>query len=132
MPNNKVRVVIPSNADEYLILLKDIINREDNLAPNGMLSAAELQVLKDKRDEANKANDEKKALEKLAEEKTRERDNAFGRAKGQNVDTPDTCVYFVTKVRDKALSENKTNPKAIGAWGFVVDDSPKAKKEPKK
>ena len=131
MPNNKFRVVLPKNADEYLILMDDIIVEENSLAPNGMLSAAELTVLQNKRDVAFKANKDKKELEKKAEDKTKERDLAFGRAKGQNVATPDTCDFLVTKLRDKALSENKTHPKALGAWGFVVDDSPKAKKKPK-
>lgn len=123
MANNKVRVVIPNNADEYLILIDDIITHEQALAPNGMLTAAELQQLQDLRETAFKANKEKKDLEKRAEQKTRERDLAFGRAKGQGVDTPGTCEFLVTKLRDKALAENKTNPKALGAWGFVVDES---------
>ncbi|MCX6199823.1 MAG: hypothetical protein NTY88_11480 [Bacteroidetes bacterium] len=131
MPNNKFRVVIPPNADGFLILIGDIIKQEDSLAPNGMLTPAELQKLKDLRTDAGKANEEQKKLAKQAEDKTKVRDLAFGRTKGQNVSTPDTCEYFVTKVRDKALSDNKTNPKAIGAWGFVVDDSPKVKKKPK-
>lgn len=132
MPNNKFRVVIPKNADEFIILIDNIIAKEEALGPNGMLSAAELQKLKDLRALAFDANKEQKQLTKKAEDKTKERDLAFGRAQGQGVDTPDTCEFLVTKLRDKALSEHKQNPKALGAWGFVVDDSPKAKKkEPK-
>ncbi len=130
MANNKVRVVIPQNADEYLILIDRIIAQEDKLPPNGMLNATELQQLKDLREEAFKANKEKGDYERLAEEKTRTRDLAFGRAKGQGVNTPNTCEYLVTKVRDKALADNKTNPKALGAWGFEVDDSPRSGDEP--
>lgn len=130
MSNNKVRVVIPKNADEYLILIDDIIAEETDLAPNGTLNAAELAKLVTLRGIAFDANKKRKEFEKAAEDKTKERDLAFGRAKGQNVDTPDTCDFLVTKVRDKALAENKTNPKALGKWGFVVDDSPKTKKKP--
>lgn len=62
-------------------------------------------------------------MERKAEEKTRERDNAFGRAEGQGVDTPNTCEFFVTQVRDLVLAKNKTNPKVLGEWGFEVNDS---------
>lgn len=130
MSSNKFRVVIPTNADEFLILINDIIEKEDTLAPNGTLTAAELLKLKDLYTIAQKANSEKKELERKAEEKTRERDNAFGRAKGQGVDTPDTCEFFVTQLRDLVLARNKTNPKVLGEWGFDVDDSPKAGDEP--
>ncbi len=130
MSSNKFRVVIPTNADEFLILINSVIAKEESLAPNGTLSAAELQRLKDLYTVANKANAEKKELERKAEERTRDRDNAFGRAKGQGVDTPDTCEFFVTQLRDLVLARNKTNPKVLGEWGFDVDDSPRAGDEP--
>lgn len=130
MSSNKFRVVIPKNADEFLILIDNIIEKEEAIAPGGVLTPAELQKLKEKRETAFKANKEKKEFEKRAEERTRDRDNAFGRAEGQGVDTPDTCEFFVTQLRDLVLAKNKTNPKVLGEWGFEVDDSPKAGDEP--
>lgn len=130
MPNNKFRVVIPDNADEFLILIDAIIEKEEAIAPNGVLTPAELAALKQKRETAFKANKEKKEFEKRAEERTRDRDNALGRAKGQGVDTPDTCEFYVTQLRDLVLARNKTNPKVLGEWGFDVDDSPRAGDEP--
>jgi len=35
-------------------------------------------------------------------------------------------MYLITYVRDIQLAKNKSNPKALGAWGFDVDDSPQA------
>jgi hypothetical protein len=128
MANNQFRVVIPTNADAFITLCDEIIEKEEELAPNGILSAAELQELKDLRTDAAKANKEAKQLEKQAEDKTKARDLCLGKANGQGVATPGTALFFVTKLRDKALADNKTNPKAIGEWGFVVDDSPKKKK----
>ena len=123
MASNKVRVVIPENVTDYLLLIKNIADKEDALAPNGTLSPAELQALKDLGIAAFKADEAKKAAEKLAEEKTRERDNALGRAEGQGVDTPNTCDFFVTQLRDLLLAKNKTNPKVLGEWGFEVDEA---------
>lgn len=133
MGKSNVRVVIPRNADEFLILINDIIAKETALAPNGTLSPADLAKLTTLKTAASSANDAMKAAKKLAEEKTAERDLAFGRAKGQGVDTPDTCDFLVTQLRDMLLAANKTNPKKLGEWGFVVNDSPAPKKktEPK-
>lgn len=127
------RVEIPKNADKFLILIDDIVEKEEALAPNGVLSTDDLTKLKALKTIANDSNVAMKAAKKLAEEKTAARDFAFGRTKGQGVNTPDTCEFFVTKLRDKLLADNKTNPKVLGEWGFVVDSSPKAKKkaEPK-
>ena len=130
MASNKVRVVIPENVTEYLLLVKNIVEKEDSLAPNGTLSPAELQTLKDLGITAYKADVEKSAAEKKAEEKTRERDNALGRAEGQGVDTPNTCDYFVTQLRDLLLAKNKQNPKVLGEWGFEVDDAVKGDSTP--
>ena len=130
MASNKVRVVIPENVTEYLLLVKNIVEKEDSLAPNGTLSPAELQALKDLGITAYKADAEKKVAEKKAEEKTRERDNALGRAEGQGVDTPNTCDYFVTQLRDLLLAKNKQNPKVLGEWGFEVDDAVKGDSTP--
>lgn len=130
MASNKVKVVIPENPDEYLILIKTVITKEESLAPNGTLSAAELTEFTALSVTAFNANKQKKELEKLAEEKTRERDNAFGRAEGQGVDTPNTTDFFITQLRDLLLAKNKTNPKALGAWGFEVNDASKGEDTP--
>ena len=67
MASNKVRVVIPENVTEYLLLVKNIVEKEDSLAPNGTLSPAELQTLKDLGITAYKADVEKSAAEKKSE-----------------------------------------------------------------
>ena len=129
MANNKFRVIIPENADSFITLCDGIIEKEDALAPNGILTPAELLELKAQRLAAFNANKEAKAAEKLAEEKTKARDLILGKADGQGVNTPGTAMFYVTKLRDKVLADNKTNPKVLGEWSFVVDDSPKKKKK---
>jgi len=116
MGKSNVRVVIPGNADDFILLINEIITKETALAPNGTLSPAELAKLTSLKTAASNANDAMKSAKKLAEEKTAERDLAFGRTKGQGVDTPDTCEFLVTQLRDMLLASNKTNPKKLGEW----------------
>lgn len=122
------RVIIPENPDQLIELLNLAIDKEESLAPNGILSPAELSQLKDLRDGAQKANAEQKELYKKAEELTRTRDNALGL--NLKVTQPGTARYVITGLRDILLAKNKTNPKILGEWGFEVDDSPKKKDEP--
>ena len=121
-----MRVVINENPDKLITLMTDIIDKETAVAPNGVLTPGELTALTALRDTAKTANKEQVDLYKLAEEKTRTRDNALGITAGMKVDQPGTGMYTITYVRDILLAKNKTNPKVLGEWGFVVDDSPQA------
>jgi hypothetical protein len=117
------RVIIPGNPDEFIKLMDDIITQEEKLAPDGIFTATELTEFKGYRSTANAANEDQKKLYREAEEKTRERDNALGTAPGLRVDIPGSGMYLTTYLRDILLAKNKTNPKALGQWGFTVDDS---------
>jgi hypothetical protein len=111
--------------------LDKIIEKETELGTEALLKPADLQQLKEKRDVALASQKNSKDLQKKAEEETQNRNLTLGIAKGQNVDTPGTAMYLVTKHRTLATVNNKENPKALGAWGYTVDDSPKVKKEKK-
>ena len=128
MARTKNRVTIPENSDKLITLIDLIIEKELALGPDAILSATEFTELKALRKTAFDANKSKNDLEKKAEEETKKRDLALGTAKGQTVNTPNTAKFLVTYLRDTLLAKNKTNPKALGAWGFVVDNSPKTKK----
>lgn len=124
-----MRVVLPRNADAFIGLIDLIVEKEEALAPNGKMSAAELTELKGYRAIALAAAKESDSLKRKSEEKTAERDRALGRAADQGVDTPGTCAFLVTMLRDRLLADNKTNPKVLGEWGFTVNDSPAPKKK---
>jgi len=121
------RVIIPANVYDLLVLISLIIEKEQALAPNGTLTAAELQQLIDLRDIAFKAEKEQAKLHRDAEEETAKRNIALGIAEGMSVDQPGSALYLVTMLRDLLLGRNKTNPKVLGEWGFNVDDSPQKK-----
>lgn len=124
------RVIIPDNADELIGLIELIIAKETAVAPNGVLTPAELTELQDYRQKGADANAAQKQFYKDAEEKTKMRDLALGTHKGATVNQPGSAMYLVTYLRDALLAKNKTNPNVLGEWGFVVDTSPKKKAEP--
>ena len=124
------RVIIPENADLLIHLLDNAIAKEQTLAPNGTLTAAELAELIALRDTGKDANDKQQQHYKKAEELTVTRNNALGITAGMSVDQPGSAMYLITSLRDLLLARNKTNPKVLGEWGFDVDDSPKKKEEP--
>lgn len=115
------RINVPKTADEFIELMDSIIEKENALAPNGMLSPGELTAMTALRDTAKSSNKLQKQLHKDAEEATEGRDVALGMT---SVDTPGTGMYYVTMVRDLILAKNKQNPHKAGEWGFEVDDSP--------
>jgi hypothetical protein len=120
------RVLIPKNADDMIHLIDRILEKENNLDADATLSAEELQALAALRDTGKKANDAQQALRKQAEEEVVRRDNALGTGQNGRVNVPTSAKYLVAKLRDLLLAQNKTNPKVLGEWGFVVDSSPQA------
>lgn len=118
------RVKIPKKPDEMLTLVGDIIIRENANPAESNLSPAEIVELTGYRDAGRTANNLQKELSRQAEEQTGIRNNALGLGDGQKVDVPGSAMYLITKLRDILLAKNKTNPKALGNWGFEVDDSP--------
>ncbi len=122
------RVIIPENPDQLLELIENALEKEQNLAPNSNLTPDELAELQQLYSRADSYNTDQKELYRQAEELTRSRDNALGL--NLSVNQPNTAKYLITSLRDILLAKNKTNPKALGAWGFTVDDSPRKKDEP--
>jgi hypothetical protein len=122
------RVIIPENPDQLIELIQNALQKEQELAPNSTLTPDQLAELNQLYETANKDNADQKDLYRQAEELTRSRDNALGL--NLSVNQPNTAKYLITSLRDILLAKNKTNPKALGAWGFTVDDSPRKKDEP--
>lgn len=119
-----MRIVIPSNVDDLINLANNIVKKEDALKEKSNLSVDELADLRKQITAAMDANTRQKELTKQAKELTLTRDNALGTAKKASVNRPGTVKFFITGLRDVLLGKNKTNPKALGDWGFnVIEDS---------
>lgn len=119
-----MRIVIPSNVDDLINLANNIVKKEEALKEKSNLSVDELADLRKQITAATDANTRQKELTKQAKELTLTRDNALGTAKKTSVNQPGTVKFFITGLRDVLLGKNKTNPKALGDWGFnVIEDS---------
>ena len=123
------RIVLPKNPNDVLTLIDNIIKKEDSLAPNGTLSAAELKDLKTMFAAAQAARKQQEQFYKQAEEQTKIYENALGTY--AKVDQPGNAKYIYTGLRDVLAGKNKTNLKMLADWGFDVVDEV-APKKPKK
>lgn len=120
MAKAKVRVIIPKNPEDLLKLAGKI-----NLKHVADGAASPLNQLEDfnwtdhgsKIAPAQTFNDDAKQMEKDLEKKYDQRDLLVS-----------PIDQTVKASRDLLLGKFKLNPKKLGDWGFVVDDSPKAKK----
>ena len=117
------KVTIPTNTDDLLNLIKEIIDKHNADGAASLLPKDDADKLSDiykvqapKRADWHKVN-------KSQEDSTEKTKLALGIAKGQTVDTPGTAKFYVTKFRDLLSTLNKGNPKALGNWGFVVNEN---------
>lgn len=115
-----MKVFIPSNVDDLIALSNTILRKEQSLKDKSNFSAEELAQLQRQITIATDANTRQKELTKLAKELTLTRDNALGTAKKASVNQQGSARFFITGLRDILLGKNKTNPKALGDWGFDV------------
>jgi hypothetical protein len=121
MAKQNVRINIPANADDLIVLAKKILARAAE--PNGPTPLPEEKMtdMTAKTATADTKNELCKDLARQAETATEARDNALGQT-GQLRDG--TVRFYVTSVRDVLLGLNKGNEHALGDWGFDVDASP--------
>jgi Ni,Fe-hydrogenase I large subunit len=111
------KIKIPDRFEQQLDLGKKIFEYHKHLGSKSPLKSHFEMTYFDKHNrEAKKQNDEKNKLEKLAENATELRDNAWK----NNIKDIRSIAQFL-----KAI--NKDNPHELGKWGFVVDDSTKKK-----
>lgn len=121
MAKVNVRVLIPRNPTELLKLAEKIYTKHTT---DGATSA--LNALGDKNwtDNGGKIasalsiNDQAKQMEKDLEELYRQRDLLVA-----------PILSTVKASRTLLLGKYSENYKKLGDWGFVVDDTPKAKKQ---
>jgi hypothetical protein len=125
MSKSTVRVEVPRNPEKVMELATKITTKH---AADGATSP--LNALSDdnwtdngpRLTQAKDLNTQAKQLEKDVENLYKQRDLLLK-----------PVIDTVKASRDLLLGANKKNPKKLGDWGFVVNDSPKAKKkeEPK-
>jgi hypothetical protein len=119
-----MKVIIPTNVEEFITLGNNIVKKELALGTKSNLTPAELTELQQKLADATDANNKQKELTKEAKELTLTRDIALGTTKKSRVNEPGNAKFLITGLRDVLLGKNKVNPKVLGEWGFdVVEDS---------
>ena len=136
MSRKTTRVEIPRNADELIVLLREVLEKNAELGDDSPLKSLPMDVMQDRTGVAAQAQEKAKELERLAKIETSKRDNAFG-----TVQIEGGALYILTQVRDLLLTIHKANPAMLGEWGFDVIEGEavthrkpedKAAKEPKK
>ncbi len=126
MAKNNVRVEIPTNPTELLDLAKKVSDKHTADAANSPLKSIvdfNWNVTAGFIASAQAKDTEAAALKKKMEEAYGERD--------KNIDA---IKESIKASRDVLLGINKKNPKTLGQWGFVVNESvsatPKKKTPP--
>jgi hypothetical protein len=118
-----MRITIPTNVDELIVLAKAILAKHQALAAasplNGINGIANFQPQTTAADTNNTLAE---SLQKQAETAIEARDNALG----SDLTTPGSVRYFVASSRDVLLGLNKGAEHNLGGWGFEVIASPKA------
>ena len=126
-----MKVIIPTNVEEFITLGNNIVKKELALGTKSNFTTAELSELQQKLTDATDANNKQKELTKEAKELTLTRDIALGTTKKSRVNEPGNVKFLITGLRDVLLGKNKVNPKVLGEWGFdVVEDSGGGNKKP--
>ena len=120
MAKSKVRVEIPKNVDEKLKLAGKINDKHVLDGVNSPLKGLEDETWENSAPNialAQAKHDAAKALEKEVEKLYEARDKFL---------VPIDATIKAS--RDLLLGKFSKSPKKLGDWGFVVDDTPKAKK----
>lgn len=123
MPNNKVKVKIPTNPTALLALLAAIQSKHLALGPSSPLNGLNWSEITDDLAEASKQDNDSTEFYRKAEKATGERDKHL----------PD-LTEAVRAARDILLGVHRANPDALGDFGFDVSDASSGvkKEEPKK
>lgn len=120
MARSPIRVNIPRNTGELLKLADLVFTKHTADGAGSPLNSMEDYKWSDtagKLSQAKTLQTQVEALRKQAEQIQAKIDALAVDVKGS-----------VTASRDVLLGSFKKNPKKLGDWGYVVDDSPKAKK----
>jgi hypothetical protein len=108
----KVRVEIPTNPSELLKLAESIKARHDDLAAASPLKGLDWAQVAPKIAQASQLDDQSSTLHRDAEKAREARDVLIP-----------SVTEFVRSSRDVLLGLNRSNPRALGDFGFGVNDS---------
>ncbi len=115
MSRKTVKVEIPNNPDDLLLLLGKVIAKNAADGADSPIKSLNMTTFEAKTTIAATANAEMQRLYDLAKIETGKRDNAFG-----TMQTEDTVLYILGQIRDMLLAIYKNNPRELGQWGFDV------------
>lgn len=115
MPKKSVRVNIPSNPSEAIRLLAQVRDKHTALGASSPLAGLKWTEWGPAADRAAEHDAEAKKLERELQRRYGERDK----------DMP-AVVQALRSGRDVLLGINSDNPRALGDFGYEVDDSPRA------
>ena len=119
MSKSNVRVNIPTNPTEQIDLLGKVAAHHAELGAASPLSPLKWTAINAALADAKTHDDEAAKLEKLTEKEYRARD----------VSMP-AVTQALRDARDTLLVANRDNPKALGDFSFVVDDTQQSKAAP--
>ena len=122
MAKQTFRVVIPTNPEKQLDLAELVLNKHTTDGATGPLNTLVDHSWTDngpKVVDARKLQDEILQLEKDLEKKYKERNLLLA-----------PVMDSVKASRDLLIGVYKSNPKKLGDWGYVVNDTPQKKKDP--
>ncbi len=119
MPNQSSRVTIPSNPLEIIDLAKSIVAKHEADGATSPLGQLKIGVdsfndVMARAEPAQSDHLEAKAAERKADEKFRDRDVKLA-----------SLVTMIRLSRDLLTTLHPENRKALGEWGFTVDDTPR-------
>ena len=129
MAKPTVRVNIPSNAQELIILMRKVLARHAADGAKSPLNAINVKDFAAKVTTAETANNLAQKLRHESETANEERNLALGIANGQISSTNGTALYYLKGVREILLGVYKGREHKLGDWGFNVDTSPKVKEK---
>lgn len=121
MARNTVRVVIPKSPDVLMALAQKIVDKhtaDGAASPLNALDDANWTDNGPKLTQAQAIHTQAKQLEKDVENLYKQRDLLLA-----------PVTDTVRASRDLLMGVNTKNPKKLGDWGFVVNDTPPKKKK---
>jgi hypothetical protein len=116
MARNTVRVNIPTNPTEQITLLGTVSAKNTDLGAASPLGSLKWDKISPALADAKTHDDTAGALAKQVEKEYRARD----------ISMP-AVTQALRDARDLLLVANRDNPKALGDFGFEVDDTPQTK-----
>lgn len=123
MSRKNVRVVIPRNADELIVLSESIVAKHNEDPATSPLAGLDMAAFEALAVDGKTANEKVKQLRRNAETATEQRDTLLGHRKDQSTNTPNTLLNFVVRSRDILLGSFKGTEQRLGDFGFEVNQS---------